>query len=263
VRFLEYLRARGEGKEEGVPFFLHEKTKCYDFCRTVGIPTVNVLRRFETPDDIDLGGLPDSFVIKPTWETTSKGVMVMTATEYGYHDAMKGKLYTADEVVQEQRRIYDAGRWRSKPTIVEEKIEDAGGHVIPEDYKAYAFQGEIAFIVQINRNADRTAVAWFDGNFDPLAVGRVQVNEKYMDLKEPVRPDDWKDMLNVAQRASVAVPTPFASIDMYASTRGPLVGEITLVPGGFYHGKYFFLSEQDDHSAGKMWENASARLGRS
>jgi hypothetical protein len=262
VRFIEHLKARGEGKEEGVPFFLHEKTKCYDFCRTVGVPTVNVLRRFQTPDDINLAGLPDSFVIKPSWESNCKGVMVLTATEDGYHDAMSGKDFTIDEVVQEQRRIYDAGRWRSKPTIVEEKIEDAAGHVIPEDYKAYAFQGEITFIVQMNRNGDRIAVAWFDGNFDPLAAGRVQVNEKYLDVKEPVRPEAWKAMLNVAKRASIAVPTPFASIDMYASTRGPLLGEITLVPGGFYHGKYFVMSEQDDHIAGKMWENALVRLGR-
>ena len=91
----------------------------------------------------------------------------------------------------------------------------------------------------MDRNGGKTCLAWYDGNFMPVTDDRVWTNEKYLNKKAHERPADWESLLHLARRASVATPAPFASFDMYSSTRGPLLGEVTLVPGGFYFGKYF------------------------
>ncbi|WP_082157275.1 ATP-grasp fold amidoligase family protein [Kocuria sp. SM24M-10] len=264
MKFIEHLKNRGEGREHPQPpWHLHDKLKCYDFCDVVGIPTVKVLRNFRHPSDIVLEGLPDEFVLKPTYHSSSIGVMVLSRTDNGFYDAMTRKELTLHDIIEKQLKIHDEHPKKDgKPTIVEEKIVDSGGGLIPQDYKAYCFQGDVAFILQLDRNDGRTRVAWYDGNFVPITDDRIYTNEKYLTLKEPCRPVEWSRLLALAKRASTAVPTPFASIDMYATTRGPVLGEITLVPGGFYFGKYFVPSEAQDTVAGKMWEEALVRLGR-
>lgn len=265
-KFTEYLSARGQGKEPSTPWHLHDKLKCYNFCESLGIPTVRVLRRFDHPSKISLADLPINFVLKPTYHSSSIGVMVLARNEDGtYRNSMKSSetSLTEEEIVSRQQEIHDAHQKTGiKETIVEERIEDLAGRPIPRDYKAYAFQGEIPFILELDRNGPKTSVAWFDGNFNPLRPGRIETNEQYLARHAAARPEQWEALLNAMRRASVAVPAPFASIDMYESTRGPLLGEVTLVPGGFYFGKYFVPSEAEDWAAGRLWEDALRKLGR-
>ena len=263
MKFIEQLKARGSGTEvPQPPWHLHDKLKCYDFCNAVGIPTVTVLKKFEHPSQITFDGLPDEFVLKPAYHSSSIGVMVLARKGEVFHDAMTRRDWTFDEIMEKQLQIHDDhSKTAGKLTIVEEKIEDLSGKFIPQDFKAYALQGEIAFILQMDRNAGRTRVAWYDGNFVPITDNRVWTNEKYLTPMEHNRPADWEGLLHLARRASVATPTPFGSFDMYSSTRGPLLGEITLVPGGFYFGKYFVPSDEQDRLVGQMWERALQRLG--
>lgn len=263
MKFTELLRARGEGKESPKPpWHLHDKLKCYDFCKAVGLPTVNVLRRFDNPQDINLDGLPTEFVVKPNYSSSSIGVMVLTRTEDGYFDAMNRKTVNLEQIKARHQEIFDKSTKNGlKLTIIEEKVQDTADIAIPYDYKAYAFQGEIAFIDQFDRSGKRTAMSWFDGSFDPLPDGRIMTNEKYMDVRPAVKPEGWEALLNLAWRASVATPAPFARIDMYSTPTGPVIGEITLVPGGFYFGKFFQPSEEQDLAAGAMWGRALTRLG--
>ena len=260
--FLERLRLRGEGKERLVPWHLHDKLRFYEFCTTVGLPTPGLLRSHEHPSAIDLSGLPDQFVVKPAYESSSRGVMVLTRTRDGYLERMRGRLVTAEEVRSAQQDVYDASSKTLKWTMVEEKVSEAGEFPIPRDFKAYCFQGEIAFIAELDRNGKRTSAAWYDGEFEPLSEGAVETRSRYLDRKDHSRPAEWQEMLRLAQRASVVIPSPFVSIDMFASTRGPLIGEVTLVPGGFYFGEYFSPSAEMNTLAGDMWTRAITRLGR-
>ena len=59
--------------------------------------------------------------------------------------------------------------------------------------------------------------------------------------------------MNLAQQVSELIDTPFASIDMYNSKGGPVMGEVTLAPGGLYHGKHYTLSEDYQSLMGELW----------
>ena len=54
---------------------------------------------------------------------------------------------------------------------------------------------------------------------------------------------------------SAAVPLPFVRVDLYGTTKGIVMGEITLLPGGNQH----YIPVQDAR-LGKMWEEAEMRL---
>ncbi|MEU4362026.1 ATP-grasp fold amidoligase family protein [Promicromonospora sp. NPDC023987] len=263
MRFIEHLQLRGSGKERRVPWFLHDKIKCYEFAKLIGVPVVEILRTFDDPGQIDLNELPDRFVLKPTYESSSIGVMVLARTGDGYHESMRSVDLSFDDIVARHQELYDRSTKPNRMTIVEERIVDESGRAVPMDYKAYAFQGEIAFVIGFDRNGKKTRLSWFDENFDPMDLSRVTTNLRYLELEEsPSRPQAWRDLLEVARRASVAAPTPFVRVDMYATAEGAVLGEMTLVPGGFYFGKHYQPSADEDFVLGRMWERAERRLSR-
>mgnify|MGYP001167134534 FL=1 len=68
------------------------------------------------------------------------------------------------------------------------------------------------------------------------------------------------EMLSIAARLSSLLKTPFISVDMYESTRGPVVGELTPAPGGPYYKKMYEFSQNYDIELGKAWERAEQRI---
>ncbi len=56
--------------------------------------------------------------------------------------------------------------------IVEERVPSLlGAGPIPFDYKFYSFRGEVAMVLQIDRNTRPSKLAFFDGGFRPLKRG--------------------------------------------------------------------------------------------
>lgn len=258
----DYMEIRVKGQERPMPWYLHDKLKCYNFCERHGIPTAEVLRVFETPDQIDLVGLEGPFVLKPTLQSSMKGVMVLSADESGYYDELRDRRLSMDDILEEQTRYFEQTKAAGKKIIIEKKIDDADGHKIPLDYKAYAFNGEVSLMLVVDRNQTRSVVSWFDGDFKPIRDDRVQYKANFEHHREGQIPDNAEEMIAVASKASSLIETPFARIDMYSTTRGVIVGEITLVPGGLYYGNQYFLSDGQQELMGLHWEKALNELGR-
>lgn len=252
---------RLSSREKNIPWFLHDKLKCYSFCRENDLATAVVLREFNTPDEMTLAGLPDDFVIKPSGAHSSRGVMVLTRTAEGFHDHLRNRPVTTEEVLTLQAKHYEETKFSFNKIIVEEKIVDKEGFAVPRDYKAYAFHGNIALILEINRNTKPPTVGWFDGEFQPVTDGRVTSNPKLVTERPATRPADWDSVLAFARKVSLTLPTPFASIDMYSTPKGPIVGEVTLAPGGLYFGNQFTLSTNLQATMGQMWSVAAEELG--
>lgn len=257
-----YMDRRVKGHEAKMPWFLHDKLKCYRFCEENSIPTATVLREFESPAEMDLSGLNHEFVLKPTLQSSTKGVMILKPERDQFYDSMKNRYMTFEAIRSEQAGYFNETRAAGKKIIVERKIEDADGYEIPRDYKAYAFYGRVALVLEINRNTKPSTVSWYDGNFQPVTDGRVTSNPAFVNEVPGVPPPSALMLLALARSASALIPTPFASIDMYNTTAGPIVGEVTLAPGGLYHGKHYLLSDSQQKLMGEYWEEALTKLNQ-
>lgn len=261
--YLTRVRWRGSGKEPGLPGYLHDKVKGEQFVRSLGVDSPRVYSRFGSVDEITFQGLPDAFVLKPTFLSSSLGVMVLRRQGDVYVDSLWGKTYTLEEVRQEQVRLAEKSQAENKAWIAEELVEDVTGSLVPDDWKFYCFQGRIGLIHRVVRAEPRVRHAYFDGDFVPLADERgefICVNEKLIERISVAPPVEWKSLMNAARRISVAVPTPFVRVDMYNSTRGPLFGEFTLVPGTFYYEDRERMMPPLSVRLGQLWQQAEIDL---
>lgn len=266
ITWQDFMQDRVRNKEKGIPWFLHDKLKCYEYLKQHGISTVTPLRIFNDPKLIDLEGLPDSFVIKPSLQSSTKGVMVLTKRgEDTYWDEMRGRALSVAEVIDEQQKYFDETKAAGKTIIVEPKIIDLepDRYSIPRDFKAYAFRGEIALMLEVDRNTKPSSVSWYDENFDLISDDRIIFNESFVHETSKEAPACSQEILDLARRTSAELPTPFARVDMYLTADGPMVGEITLAPGGLYHGKHYRMSEEQQRLMGDMWRQAAASMSRS
>ena len=74
------------------------------------------------------------------------------------------------------------------------------------------------------------------------------------------KPSNYKDLMDFASEVSKLIRVPFASIDVYSTESGPLLGEITLTPGGIYYGEHYILSKAQERLMGRMWLEAKEEL---
>lgn len=255
------MRQRIQGNEKRVPYQFGHKLDTHEFCRVAGVPVPRLLRKFDHPSEIELAGLPKEFVLKPSYSSTSQGVMVFKREGFdSCFDAMSGAMVSVDMIRDTQSRIFSKSTGKNKVTIVEERVVDPFGKAIPKDYKFLGFQGEIGMIIAIERIGKRMKMSYFDGQFRPVVDRRVVFNPKIAERVDAQLPQNWERLLNVARRISHAVPTPCARIDLFDALDGPVLGEVTLTPGSFYFPGGHRLSSAEDARLGQLWGDAERRL---
>lgn len=258
----DYMDLRVKGQESGMPWFLHDKLNCYGFCSEHNIPTVEVYDVFRNPKDITFKNADSmEFVLKPTLESSTRGVMVLRREDSGFYDSMKRKLFTFGEIVEYQTDLFQKNRNQNNKIILEAKVQDRQSLSVPRDYKAYAFNGEIGLIVDIDRNTRPGTSIWYDGNFNFLDEKELAHNPKFSAPREnPVKPESWQEMLSFFKRVSSLIPSPFARIDIYDTKDGFVLGEVTLAPGGLYYGLHYKMSDSLNEYMGNLWTKAIARI---
>lgn len=258
----DYMRIRAKGLEPFTPWHLHDKVKCYDFLEALNIPTSKILRRFASPRDIDLSGLPETFVLKPTLESSLRGVMVLTKTgdEDLFTESLTNKQLTLSEIVEIQDSLFSKNSNKANQLIVEQVIQDCDGLEVPRDFKAYAFRGEIAAFVVIDRNHRTAHVGRYDECFRLLDKSSL-VQEKPSPPPQLPDSETLEALTCLARKTSLVVPAPFSRIDLYATPSGPVVGEITLVPGGYFpKNNRLRLSDDFQAAMGAMWSRAQSNM---
>lgn len=265
VDYLERMRMRVEGAERGVPRWLGDKRLAKHFAASVGLKVPRTLLTFEDLDALDLSNAPDRFVLKPTFLSSTYGVMVLERRgESTFYDALRGRELTVGDILEEERSRLAAaledGVRRS--WIVEEIVEDSTGASVPDDWKFFAFQGRIGLIHRTVRARPRNIHSYFHGDFRPMPLqsGLYSVNEALVDARVSSPPLSWHRMLRDVRRLSIAAPVPFVRIDMYDSSVGPMFGEFTLTPGTFYYEDRETMSPALSAELGLLWDGASCGM---
>ncbi|MFL0460548.1 ATP-grasp fold amidoligase family protein [Kytococcus sedentarius] len=222
----------------------------------IGVPTVYAL--WEHPEEIDLSGLPETFVVKANRGAGSMAVLPLrrvpgTTDRFELTDATARQL-TAEEVV----RHLTEGERRSGPWYAEQMlVADTPGDQLPPDYKLYCFYGEVGAGFARRVPAHFGSPGWqeqirfhyFDGEGTTY-----RWRDERADDSIPLSPL-MPELLGAGRVLAKAVPLPFVRVDLYATTAGVVVGELTLGPGGDQ-----YLRAEEDARLGRMWERAQVRL---
>jgi len=257
VSWRSYMKKRVRGEERFIPWFFHDKIRCFEWCQGMSIPTPQIFRVFPTPDDIEIPDDLARFVLKPTKFSSTRGVMVLDREMDLFLDSMSKKRFDIDGIVSLQRELAAQFSVRGNRWILEERVIDKEGHDLPLDFKAYAFCGRVELFLVIDRSTRPTSVAWFDGNLSPVRSHDVRLNPKYVQKLEGLQIGEYSEVFELSAKVSDRVNSPFARIDLYNSSRGPLLGEITLTPGGLYYGDHYNMSEGLDQLMGALWAHAA------
>ena len=260
----EFVRDRITHVEKNTPWWVNNKVTLGRFCADNDLPSPTVFKVWTDPSEIDFTGLPERFVLKPNIMSSSSGVMVLARQEDGtYYESLSKQTLTMDEIIVEQNRCLDKATYKkSFRVFAEEIVVDARNpQLVPADYKVYCFYDKPILVQQIDRNINPTGTAFFDGEFQPLDLaGKIESEWKHYQLIEPILPGTAQSMLSLASEVTKLIRTPFMRIDLYNSTRGALIGELTPAPGGPYHGKLYKFTEEYDVKLGGEWEDALKRI---
>ena len=266
LKWTEYQGLRVSGKEEtNVAWWVNDKIRLNNFLEKNEIPTPKIFNIWKNPEDILLDSIQEEyFVLKPSNMHSSAGVMVLQRTEENrFFDSLSNKYLSEEQIIDEQKKVYEKCNFKGSYNIfVEERVTSLRGQEnIPLDYKFFCFYGKPLMVFQFNRNTKPKQAAWFDGDFNPLNLEKCIISDwKMIELGNNVLPTDYQNMLEIAARTSLLVESPFMSVDMYSSLRGPLVGELTPAPGGPFYGDMYKFTSEFDSDLGREWEKAVKRM---
>lgn len=203
------------------------------------IPTLGVWDSFE---QIDLGGLPDQFVLKCTHD--SGGLVIC-------RDKSKLDIVAAKKkMTQSLRRNYflHGREWpykNVKPRIIAEAYMEDGSMQGLRDYKFYVFNGEIKYLYvsQGLENHATAKISFLTPEWEFAPFGR----SDYKPFEElPIKPKNYDTMKNIVLKLSQGLR--FIRIDLYDICGKVYFSEMTFYP---VSGLMPFLPEEFDEVLGE------------
>ncbi|MDV7143432.1 ATP-grasp fold amidoligase family protein [Tropicimonas sp. TH_r6] len=224
------------------PFFNKEAGR--QFVSKFGLQGPEVYFRFDSIDDLpEVEDLPRSCVVKPVNGNGNRGVFCI---KDGW-EILDNQPVTRKQILESfvKHEVITNSK-----VIVEELVTDySNRRGLPRDFKFYNFGSRCAFIhiVERNHRKDQTKNRhWF------LKEDRSPFEYRFISTqrhcKEEIElPSYFDEMLRMAKKISAHMNS-FVRVDLYASTDGPVFGELTAFP----HGGNGYM-EDADVFLGQQW----------
>lgn len=183
------------------------------------IPTLAV---YNSVDEIDLGKLPDQFVLKCNHDSGN----VVICKDKSMFDLQNAK----EKIALALKNDYYL-KWREWPyknvksrILVEKYMEDGSGELI--DYKFFCFNGypKVILVCSERFSSDNMYETWLDDNWNilPIVENGHRVDEK---CSQPLNFDLMKELAIILSK-----DITFARIDFYEINGKVYFGEITFFP---------------------------------
>lgn len=236
---------------------LMNKLKAYRFAESHGVRVPEVHAVWADLEAIDWDALPDAFVLKSAGGFSSHGVYPLQRVAGGFQILGQDTLRTPEDIVAALRRNAELGRVRGPwfaEGLLQERTEPG---VLPTDHKIYAFYGEVGHVLlrRMTQHGNTRLAHWQYLDRDGVDLGDVAEGRTVNpDLPTP---PNLEEMVEIAERLSVAVPTPMIRVDLYDTSEGVRLGEFTVMPGGKQH-----YRADHDLALGTLWDRAVGRLQR-
>ncbi|MGJ9426251.1 ATP-grasp fold amidoligase family protein [Nesterenkonia halotolerans] len=236
---------------------MNYKLRSYSLAESLGVATPKIYKVWNDPQDIDFSGLEvERFVLKADGGHSGVAVIPLIRNEQGWQTLTGKEQLTDDRPSEGMLKRLAQGRG---PYFAEEFLDSEDGGTIPQDIKVYTAYGQILHVLVMRTegvqvmNRKRFTRKYFDANGEDLGM----VLPKAVYGPDIPLPDHWDELLAAARRLSIASGLPFLRVDLYATSRGPVLGELTSTPGGKQQYRL-----QHDAALGAAWNRAEVRLER-
>ncbi|MDT0677464.1 ATP-grasp fold amidoligase family protein [Autumnicola musiva] len=202
-------------------FQLNNKHNSREFAQKFNCKVPDLYWEGRKVEKINFGNLPEKYVIRPTIGYSANMVFLMQGDKNLFDD----REYSEADIVKELS--FAVKENPELDFLVEEFVSNENGqYPIPDDYKIYSFNGEIACIQVINRTGRKKGTtSFYDENWNQLE----RVQQEYLDGDAQPAPACLQEMIQEAKRLSKAYEI-FARIDFYATQKGAVFGEFTPTP---------------------------------
>jgi len=226
---------------------LSNKYNAREFARMHHCNVARLYWKGRDPERIDFSALPPHYVIRPTIGHSCNKVFLMR----GDLNLMDKQVYTKHAIFTILKEMVMNDPYQE--ILIEEFLRsEAGEYRIPDDYKIYVFNGEVAFIALINRFGRRTGQHNF---YDETWSIIRKCHSGYPMAPYQPPPRCLNQMLRDARELSKAYEI-FVRIDFYATDRGAVFGEFTPTPSLGYgfskFGEQRLLSYWDLYCKGRI-----------
>ncbi|UJH70094.1 ATP-grasp fold amidoligase family protein [Ornithinimicrobium sp. INDO-MA30-4] len=199
----------------------------YRFGQSHGVSVPRVLEVWPTPSAIDLAEMPDLFVLKSDQGSSGRGVLPLRRIGFDSYELVDGQgSFTMASVVEHFEAREGTGKIAG-PYFAEEFLDQAHSGPLPDDVKIYVCHGEV--MMTLLRHVDTHGLQGEHRrryvSAEGTDLGAVMLA---MDVDDTIEmPVDYAEMVQIASHLSRALGVPFARVDLYQTTVGPVLGEIT------------------------------------
>ena len=205
---------------------LENKYNSREFVKSHGCRVPDLYWHGSDYTTFDFESLPACYVLRPTIGYSAKSVFLM---KDGIN-IFDGRAYTKEELIAQMQMA--SSQNPEVEFLCEEFLTDEKGvHRIPDDYKFFMFNGEIATIQQINRFSEKIngrvgAVKCYDESWKPM---RMITNSNFYEAELQPPPKCLPELIDFAKELSKTYQT-FVRIDFYATHKGAVFGEFCPTP---------------------------------
>lgn len=243
TRFTDFIQAHVEKTDKNRKFY--DKNESKKIAQNCSLKTPTVLNKFNSIYDVLFDDLPPRFVLKNTFLSSKNGIYLLekSGEPNTYREFLREKQISPSDIVNDLKALKVDG---STILIEEFIVGENGENQIPFDYKLYCFNGQVEFILQINRNTSPDSMVFFDKEFNLMDEDLVESDFLIVKKGDPFIPKNNKNLIEVAQLVSKYVNCPFISVDVYTNGQDVYIGELTGSPGGPYYGAAFRFTDKFD-----------------
>ena len=226
-----------------------DKYNVREYARSKAVKTAKLLFESNNPQAIPFLKLPSNYIIKMN-HGSGWNILSFNSRLYLFRDGAElvnpdGSYVNENTVhryrlTQEQainlcsgwiKRRYSKREWAYQhivPRIMIEELLVSKDNRELKDYRLYTFYGEVKAILVdsplYRRNRENV---FFDPDWKEIKLTKYDEKPPH---PLPEKPDNLEEMIDVAQRLGKNID--FARIDLYDTTQGVVLGEVTVYPDG-------------------------------
>ena len=195
----------------------------------LGCPTARLYKVFETPEELDLSFLPSSFVIKLTFQSRGRGIVIIKdgvdlRTQQPL-DIERIKQYLNLHLLPSGTSV------TFQKIMVEELLEAEIPNTPLLDVKLFYFSGELLFL-QITDSSQRSENRVYPRFHYSPKWERLPIHKQEAPLDQHIqKPQCFDEIVRWGNRIATAFfPKTFIRLDFYPTNKGVVFGETTLTP---------------------------------